>query len=327
MTQPSISHNLKEATRVIKLEIDGLTKLLHALDQDFVLLVENILRIEGRVILSGMGKSGHIAHKMAATLASTGTPAFFVHPGEASHGDLGMITPNDFVILLSNSGKTSELSDLIAYTRRFKIPLCGVTFGEKSILKSRSDYPICLPQASEACPLGLAPTTSTTMMMAFGDALAISLLKARGFTSQDFKSLHPGGSLGKYLLKVEDLMDVQHNIPLVYDNADAATVLIEMTQKSHGCTGVLDQNDLLIGIITDGDLRRYMSLNFMQKQAKDLMSPHPITVIKDILAVEALRIMNAKKITKVFVVSEKKAHKKPVGILNIHKCLERGLDG
>ncbi|MDC0344995.1 KpsF/GutQ family sugar-phosphate isomerase [Alphaproteobacteria bacterium] len=316
---------LAEAIRVINLEADALKKLSGSLDDSFVDLVNAIIKVKGRVIISGIGKSGHVAKKIAATLASTGTPAFSIHPSEASHGDLGMIAADDFVVLLSNSGETAELSDLITYTRRYKIPLCGITFNEASTLVKYANQPICLPRVSEACPLGLAPTTTTTMMMAFGDALSVSLLKARGFTSDNFKQFHPGGKLGQRLLKVSDVMNKSDDIPLVQSDASAADVILEMTQKRHGCTGVLNKEGHLIGMITDGDLRRHMSEDFLKSTAADLASPNPVTVPHDWLAIEALGYMNDTKITKVFVVDKKADARAPVGLLNIHTCLSLGL--
>ena len=316
---------VNEAVRVIKIEASGLSQLATHLETGlqvvFEKLVQRLVQIKGRVIVSGMGKSGHVAGKIAATLASTGTPAFCVHPGEASHGDLGMILADDFVILLSNSGETAELSDIIAYTRRFNIPLCGITANPHSTLMQQATYPICIPAVPEACPLGLAPTTSTTLMMAFGDALAVSLLKVRGFTSHDFKKFHPGGKLGQKLLKVSDVMDEGNAIPLVPVTATAGDVILEMTQKCHGCTGVVDHAGDLVGMITDGDLRRRMSIDFMKESAGGLMSKMPVSVSPDLLVLEALALMNAEKITKIFVCDPLRNVRKPIGLLNIHTCL------
>lgn len=312
--------DLAAARRVLEMEGEGIARFAASLGQEFSNALDRLAAVTGRVIVTGIGKSGHIARKIAATFASTGTPAFFVHPAEASHGDLGMITPKDAVLALSNSGETPELADLIAYTRRFTIPLIGVTGRPKSALAEAADVTLLLPAAPEACPLGLAPTTSTTVMMALGDALAVALLERKGFTADEFQVLHPGGQLGRNLLRVSDVMHAGDEVPLVDENALMSDALIVMTTKSFGCIGILQNDDRLIGIITDGDLRRHMD-GLLGKKAKDVMTENPKTIRPSALAAEALGYMNAKKITSLFVVEETR----PVGILHIHDCLRAGV--
>ncbi len=307
--------------RVLADEADALSLLRHALDEAFVRAVTLMQDAKGRVVVTGMGKSGHIARKIAATLASTGCPAFFVHPGEASHGDLGMITTDDVVLALSNSGETVELGDIINYTRRFGIPLICMTTRSESLLASQSDVALILPQLDEAGSMGLAPTTSTTMMLALGDALAVTLLERRNFTASDFKVYHPGGHLGQRLLKVSDLMHSGESLPLVTPDMSIGDVIVIITKKSLGCAGVSAPDGSLAGIITDGDLRRHLQGDFMGLKAKDVMTVGPKTVSPDMLAAEALRIMNTKAITSVFVVDGTR----PVGVLHVHDCLRSGV--
>lgn len=306
---------------VIEQEVEGLQALSGALDQTFVAVVNCVANAKGRLIISGMGKSGHIARKIAATMASTGTPAHFVHPSEASHGDLGMITPDDAVMLLSNSGETSELNDMIAYTRRFAIPLIGLVRRKSSTLVEAADYAIVLPEVPEASPTG-APTTSTVMMLAYGDALAIALLERRGFTSEDFNVFHPGGKLGQAFLRVESLMHDESDLPLVSQGLSMRDTLLEMTAKHFGCVGVVDGVGALIGVITDGDLRRHMDANLLDKVAGDIMTVDPVATSAHALAAEALGIMNQKAITCLFVLD---GTQKPVGIIHIHDCLRAGV--
>lgn len=308
------------AARVLEMEAEALTALADALDHTFDEAVDLLAAVAGRVIVTGMGKSGHVAGKIAATLASTGTPAFFVHPGEASHGDLGMVTPSDAVVALSNSGKTSELSDIIAYTRRHRIPLIGITRGRGSSLAERSDVSLVLPAAPEACPLGLAPTTSTTMMLALGDALAVALLERRGFTAGDFHQLHPGGQLGGALTMVGDIMHSGDAMPTCSPETVLTEVIMEMTGKRLGCVGVVDGAGALVGIITDGDLRRHLAPEMMGATAERLMSPSPRTIRPKALAAEALGLMNESKITSLFVVEAGR----PLGVVHIHDCLRIG---
>jgi arabinose-5-phosphate isomerase len=264
-----------------------------------------------------------VARKVAATLASTGTPALFVHPAEASHGDLGMITGEDVVLLLSNSGETPELADLIAYTRRFAIPLIGVAGKADSTLLRASDIALVLPPAPEACSVGLAPTTSTTMTLALGDALAVALMEHRAFTPEDFAGLHPGGRLGARLAKVADLMHVGAEMPLIGPEAPMAEALIEMTRKGFGVVGVVDAAGALVGIVTDGDLRRHMA-GLLERRVAAVMTRRPRTIAATALASEALRVMNARKITTLFAAAPE-APERPAGILHVHDCLRAGV--
>jgi len=306
--------------RVLLREIEGLHALSEALGAPFDAVVEHIMKIRGRLIVSGMGKSGHIARKIAATFASTGTPSYFVHPGEASHGDLGMITEADGLLLLSNSGETAELHDIIAYSKRFSIPLMAMVRRKTSMLVEAADVALVLPDIPEASPVN-APTTSTTMMLALGDALAVAVLERRGFTPEDFHVLHPGGKLGKAFIRTQDLMHKETETPLANKNDTMAQVLLVMTAKSFGCVGVTDEKGMLLGIITDGDLRRHMAPDLLGKPAMDVMTKNPITVTPTTLAVEALRIMNTKSITSLFVAE----NGRPVGILHVHDCLRAGI--
>lgn len=314
--------DLAAAARVLQIEAAAIEGLAAALDGTFAAAVERLHSLKGRVVVTGMGKSGHIARKIAATLASTGTPAFFVHPAEASHGDLGMIMREDAVLALSNSGETNELADLIDYTRRFSLPLIAITAGAQSALAEAADIALLLPNAPEACPLGLAPTTSTTVMLALGDALAIALLGRRGFSVDDFQLLHPGGQIGRHLLRVTDLMHRGGEIPLTRPEVLMAEAILTMTTKHFGCVGVVDEKGKLIGIITDGDLRRHMGANLLSKTVGEVMTRSPHTIRPKALAAEAIGLMNAKAITGLFVVEEGR----PVGILHIHDCLRVGVN-
>ena len=316
------SHALAIARRVLDTEARALDSLAAGLDGPFLQAVTLIERAPGRVIVTGMGKSGHVARKIAATMASTGCPAFYVHPAEASHGDLGMVTRDDAVMALSNSGETPELGDIIAYTRRFEIGLIGITSRDGSSLATASDVALVLPANPEACPMGLAPTTSTTMMLALGDALAVTLLERKGFTAADFKVFHPGGKLGQRLLKVADLMHGGEGLPLVGAEAAMADVLLVMTAKSLGCAGVVNADGRLAGILTDGDLRRHMSPDLLGRKAAEVMTASPRTVPPNLLAAEALRQMNERSITSLFVVE---SDGRPVGVLHVHDCLRAGL--
>jgi arabinose-5-phosphate isomerase len=276
----------------------------------------------GRVIVTGMGKSGHVARKIAATLASTGTPAQFVHPAEASHGDLGMIGRNDAVLALSFSGETDEMADLIAYAARFKIPVISMTGNARSTLAQASTAALVLPQLTEACPLGLAPTTSTTAMLALGDALAVALLERRGFTSADFQVLHPGGKLGKRLQRVSDLMHKGAEIPLCKPATPMSEALLEMTAKRLGCVCVVDDAGKPLGIVTDGDLRRHMSNDLPRRAAREIMTGNPRSIRPQALAAEALALMNeGSPITSLLVIEDGKL----AGILHLHDCLRAGV--
>nr|WP_314188072.1 KpsF/GutQ family sugar-phosphate isomerase [Paracoccus yeei] len=314
----AMSAYLDTARRVIRIEIDGLQALAAGLDDSFDRAIEIILAARGRVVVSGMGKSGHVGRKIAATLASTGTPAQFVHPGEASHGDLGMVTENDVALVLSNSGETPELADLIAHTRRFSIPLIGVASRPGSTLLRQSDVALVLPAAPEACGSGIVPTTSTTMTMALGDALAIALMEHRKFTPEHFRTFHPGGKLGAKLSRVGDLM--HRDIPLVAEGAPMSEALLVISQKGFGVTGVTDAQGALSGIITDGDLRRHMQ-GLLDLRAEQVMTRGPRTISPDKLAEEALAQMQDRKITSLFAVEGDR----PVGLLHIHDFLRTGM--
>lgn len=308
--------------QVLTAESDALRTLAGSLNGSFTAAVQAIATAKGRVVVSGMGKSGHIARKIAATLASTGTPSLFVHPGEASHGDLGMVTSDDIVIAISNSGETHELSDLIAYTRRYDLPLIGITSGAKSALAEASDILLLLPPVAEVCPMGLAPTTSTTMTLALGDALAVTVLEHKGFTAADFRNFHPGGKLGSRLKRVADLMHGLIELPLAKADSPMTEVLMTMTEKSFGCVGIVDTNGKLAGIFTDGDLRRHIGDNLLGKCAAEVMTKNPLTITGQALAAEALNILNAKRRTQLFVVD---ADTKPIGIIHIHDLLRAGI--
>lgn len=312
---------LAAGRHVLTSESAALTAVADNLGDSFIKAIRLLVNCKGRVVISGMGKSGHIARKIAATMASTGTPALFVHPGEASHGDLGMIVADDVVMALSNSGETAELTDLIAYTRRFSIPLIAITGRDHSSLGDAADATLILPPVPEVCPMGLAPTTSTTMMLALGDALAVTVLEYKGFTAEDFRNFHPGGKLGKILLRVGEIMHGQNELPLVKDTDIMSNVLVIMTEKRFGCAGIVDTEGDLIGIITDGDLRRHMKNDLLQKTAAQVMTPHPMTIAPSMLAAEALKILNENKRTVLLVVDGKK----PVGILHIHDLLHAGI--
>lgn len=307
--------------QVISREADALEKLAASLGDSFSQAVELMQNTTGRVIVSGMGKSGHIGRKIAATLASTGTPAFFVHPAEASHGDLGMMTREDVVLVLSNSGETPELADVIAYTRRFSIPMIGIASKADSTLLRQCDIAILLPDAQEVCPMGLAPTTSTTMTLALGDALSVALMEHQKITPERYHDFHPGGKLGARLSKVRDLMHV--DLPLVDENTNMGEALLVISQKGFGVVGVQAQNGDLAGVITDGDLRRHMK-GLLDLTAKDVMTVSPRTIHPDALAQEAVAVMNDGKITCLFVV-DPSTNQQAVGILHIHDCLRAGV--
>jgi arabinose-5-phosphate isomerase len=314
-------NDLNRAEYVLTLEAAGLSKLMLSLDGSLSDALDILQNIKGRVIVTGMGKSGHVANKIASTLASTGKPAFFIHPAEASHGDIGMISDSDAVIALSNSGETPELSDIIAYTRRFRIPLISMTSRAESTIAIESDVALVLPETEEACFIGLAPTTSTTMMMAYGDVLAVVLMQREGFTAADFKLRHPGGRLGQRLLKVSDIMHKGPALPLAKESDPMTEVLPEMTAKSLGCIGIISDFGGLAGIITDGDLRRHMANGILDLTAGEVMTPSVKTIRPNALASEALQIMNGGGITSLFVADKEKI----IGILHIHDCLRAGV--
>jgi arabinose-5-phosphate isomerase len=313
------------ALRTLEAEADGLAALGAAiadgLGSAFTAAVEMVAAAEGRVIVSGMGKSGHIGRKIAATLSSTGTPAFFVHPAEASHGDLGMITPDDVILALSWSGETAELKSLIDYSRRFRIGLIAVTTEAASSLGRASDIALVLPQAREACPHNLAPTTSSLMQLALGDALAIALLESRGFTASDFRDLHPGGRLGALLKFTRDLMHRGDAMPLKPIGTKMSDAVLEMSAKGFGCVGITDGDGRLIGIITDGDLRRHMRPDLLDARVEEVMTKGPTTIRPDQLASEALEILNSLKRTVLFVVEGERA----IGVVHMHDLLRAGV--
>jgi arabinose-5-phosphate isomerase len=322
--------DLGAADRVLTYAADALIALAAALDGEFSRAIDLIMAAKGRVIVSGMGKSGHIARKIAATLSSTGTPAYFVHPAEASHGDLGAIAREDVLLLLSWGGETAELADLISYAKRFRLPLIGIASNPDSNLMQAADVKLVLPRAPEACPNGLAPTTSTTMMLALGDALAVALMERKGFSPDQYRDFHPGGSLGKALIRVADLMHRGAEIPLVGENASLRDVLVTMASGRLGCVGVVNGAGGLVGIVTDGDVRRLLGKELAGKalesrKAGEIMGRAPKTVHPGQLAVEALARMNEHKITQLFVLEAADKAKKPVGILHIHDCLRAGL--
>ena len=320
------SADLAAARRVLTTASEALTLLADALNGDFSHAVGLMLAAKGRIIVSGMGKSGHVARKTAATLSSTGTPAYFVHPAEASHGDMGAITRQDVLLLLSWGGETAELSDLITYAKRHRIPIIAIGANPDSTLIMAADVKLVLPRAPEACPMGMAPTTSTTMMLVLGDALAVALMERKGFSPDQYRDLHPGGSLGRALIRVTDLMHREGEIPLAPETASMREVLLVMAERRFGCVGLTDESGGLTGIITDGDLSRHIDgADFLNHKASDIMTRNPKIAAPGQLAVEALAFMNENKITRLFVLEPQDAGKQPVGILHIHDCLVAGI--
>ena len=311
---------LEVARDVLKIEAEALGALADGLDGEFERAVAQILQADGRLIVSGMGKSGHVGRKIAATFASTGTPAQFVHPAEASHGDLGMISEDDVVIALSNSGETPELGDIIGYCGRFGIPLIGMTSGAGSTLAEGADIALIVPKSTEACGITKAPTTSTTQMLALGDALAVALLRLKGFSERDFHTYHPGGKLGAALKRVTDLMH-HKKMPLCAPEANFSEIVEQITSGGFGCCGVIE-NQRLIGIITDGDIRRALASDEAGQTAETLMTRNPRTIQEDGLAAEALSMLSEHKITALFIVN---AEQVPVGLIHVHDCLAIGV--
>lgn len=323
------TRDIESARKVLRTEQEGLAALAASLDDNFARAVEAIDRMKNerrsRLIVAGIGKSGHVCRKLVATLASTGTPSHYVHPGEASHGDLGMVTEGDVVLMLSYSGQNPELSDLIAYTRRFGITLIGMTSNKDSALAQHSDILLLLPKTPEACPNGLAPTTSTTMMMALGDALAVALLERMGLTPEQFGVFHPGGKLGQKLLSVEKVMHGLDDLPLVKKDARMDQALLALTGKNLGCAIVVDERSGLLGIITDGDLKRHMSPDLLQKPVTEIMNAAPKTIQAGALAVEAMRVMTQTPghyLTSLVVLDEKGSL---AGLIRLQDCLQKGI--
>lgn len=317
------------ARRVIKTEREGLAALEEAINDQFaraISTIDDMRKTRGnRLIVAGIGKSGHVAKKIVATLASTGTPSHFVHPGEASHGDLGMVMEGDVVLMLSNSGENPELSDLIHYTRRFDIPLIAMTSNKDSALAKHADILLLLPKMPEACPNGMAPTTSTTMMLALGDALAVALLERIGLTREQFGVFHPGGKLGQKLITVGEIMHKGDGLPVINDRATMDQAILALSEKNLGCVLVIDPSGNLQGIVTDGDLKRHMAPDLLQRSVTDIMSQSPRTISEDALAVEALHIMTktpGQYLTSLIAVD---AHNKMVGLIRLQDCLQRGI--
>ncbi len=323
-----MSDKLQTAKDALQTEINGLEALKDSLDQPFEAAIDVINKMksarQGRLIIAGIGKSGHVCRKLAATFASTGTPAYFVHPGEASHGDLGMITSHDVVLMLSNSGENAELSDLIAYTRRFDIHLIAMTSNPNSSLAKHADTVLLLPKMPEACPNGMAPTTSTTMMMALGDALAVTLLKDMGLTKEDFGVWHPGGKLGQRLMKVSELMHAYDVLPLVSKDQKMQDAILQLSDKNLGCVLVVDEDQRLLGIITDGDLKRHMSPDLLQKSVSEIMSVNPKSILPEALGVEAINLMTKtpdRYLTSLVVIKDNQLK----GLIRLQDCLQAGL--
>jgi arabinose-5-phosphate isomerase len=312
------------AIRTLATEREGLVTLMDAigngLGEMFAAAVARLAAAQGRIIVTGMGKSGHVARKIAATFASTGSPSHYVHPAEASHGDLGMVRPEDVIIALSWSGETTELADIIGYAKRFRVPLIAITSNRDSTLGRQADVCITLPRAREACPNGLAPTTSTTMQLALGDALAVALLERRGFTAEHFRVFHPGGRLGAQLKHVRDIMHTGDRLPIVPLGTLMADALVVHSEKSFGCAIVVDRNGDLAGIVTDGDIRRHMSGDLMARPVDEVMTPTPVTVTPDMLVAEALELIETRKKGALIVAQDRK----PVGLVHVLDLLRVG---
>ena len=308
---------LSSAKKSFLKELRSIKTLSSTFNNNFYKAVDIIHKLKGKVIVTGIGKSAHVGNKISATLTSTGTPSYFIHATEASHGDLGNIQKNDCVIAISNSGETKELNNIIQFTKRFNIALISITSDSKSTLHKNASIGILYKKPEEACPLNLAPTSSTTMAMIIGDCIAIALLELKGFKSTNFKNIHPGGNLGKDLKYISEIMHTKSSIPIVNKNEKMSKAIIKMTKKSFGCLGVLDENKNIIGVITDGDLRRKLNSTFFSKTAFEIMTRKPTIANKNMLVGEALNIMNNKKITSLFICE----NKKPIGIIHIHDLL------
>ena len=316
----SSSSIIKSAFDVLNIEISGIKLVKKTFDSNFVGAIKELSKVKGRVIISGIGKSGHIANKIASTMSSTGTPAQFCHSNEMSHGDLGILTSKDLLIIISNSGNSPELKDTILFSKKNKIKTIGISSNSQSELMQSADYPLLLPMAKEACAVGKAPTTSTTMTLVLGDAICVALMKLNKFKIEDYKKIHPGGSLGISLMKVKEIMHTKNKLPLVNENAKMKNVIIEMTKKSFGHVGVINKHKMIVGVITDGDLRRGLNAKFLDKLAKEIMNRSPKIILEDMPLLDALSIMTENKITCLFI-SKNESIKKPVGIIHIHDCL------
>jgi len=308
---------INSANRTLARELSSIKNLKSTFNSSFCNAVNLIFNTKGKVVITGVGKSAHIGNKISATLTSTGTPSYFVHATEASHGDLGSIKKDDSVIAISNSGETSELNNIIQFTKRFNIKLISITSNSKSILHKNASVGILYKKPIEACPLNLAPTSSTSMSMIIGDCIAIALLELRGFKSNEFKRLHPGGNLGKDLKNLGEIMHQKKELPLAKLEEKMSKALITMTKKSFGCIGVINKNEQIVGIITDGDLRRKLNSKFFEKKASEIMTKNPTLANKKMLVGEAINLMNTKKITSLFICDKKK----PLGIVHIHDLL------
>ena len=309
---------IQTGRQVIDIEIKALNLLKSYISNDFVKVVNLLLKNKGKIVVSGIGKSGHIASKIASTLSSVGSPSFYIHPSEANHGDLGMLEKKDVVILISNSGETSELINLILYCKKLGIPIISITSELNSTLSRESNLNLLIPKNIEACPLELAPTSSTTCTLALGDALAVTLLKKKKFTESDFRELHPGGKLGQMLSEVKDVMKINLDIPLIVESKKMSYAILEMTSKGEGCVGVVSKKNELIGIITDGDIRRNMNPELLDKNVKEVMTRKPKTLSPNTLISKALKIMNEESITNIFITKQKK----PIGIIHMHDILK-----
>lgn len=321
-TQSQIDLDKASAIKTIDSEIETINALKHSIEPKSLTKALDFMQdSKGRIIITGMGKSGHIGRKIAASLASTGTPSFFVHPAEASHGDLGMITEDDVVIAISNSGESRELIDILNYCKRFGIKLIAITKNPESSLAKAGDIILELPNNGEACPLGLAPTNSTTATLVLGDILTVGMIERKGFSKEDFNDRHPGGKLGSILKRVSDLMHTGQEMPILDENSNMQAVLLEMTSKRLGCVGFINQTGELTGILTDGDLRRCLSAKILEEKASDLMTRNPKTISPNAMTAEALKIMHDKKITNLFVLQDKK----PIGVIHIHDLLNNGV--
>jgi len=305
---------------VIETEISGAKKLFKTINSDFAKVISKLSKIKGKVIITGVGKSGHIASKISSTMSSTGTLSQYCSPTDMSHGDLGIISKNDAIIIISNSGKSEEFKSLLDFAKKNKVFVIGITSNAKSTLYKLCDIPLLIPNSKEACSIGLAPTTSTTMSLILGDAICVSLMKVKNFKLKDYKMIHPGGALGANMLQVEDIMHTGRKIPIVRENSSMKSVIIEMTKKSFGHVAIKNKEDRLIGIITDGDLRRHISKALLDISVKEIMSSKPMLICKEELVINVLQKMNANKITCLFVVNSLK-EKKPIGIIHIHDCI------